>query len=901
MYRLSARRAASCASIARMARGSQATRPARPRGRPAPGGNRGARGGALARNLRERAPSRYLAAHPGFSAALLFALFVLVYLWPALIRGELLSPIGVLYEFPPWQRLAPHGFRSFSNSLLTDVPTADYPWRFLVRELLHHGTFPWWNPYVFGGIPLWSNPQTGLFSIFSLPLWILPLNYGIGVGAALKLWAAGVGSYLLVRELRLGFLPGLLAGVCFSFSAIDVVWLTHETIPAVAALLPWTLWLVERIYKGGRLGTMAGLAVATAVGLGGGHPGMQVHLVAAAGMYALLRAAFLPGGTAWAERLRPFAFACGGLALGALAMGVMLVPEALSSHGTIGTIARGHGRGTLPGTQMPLTTIRTVLFPDWWGRPSGFEAGRAGPVTQLAPGVAVLVNYNERTFYAGTVGLLLALVGVAAPGGWRRKGPFVVLGVLALAITLHAPGLRQLVTHVPPFDQVQNQRIHFVWAMGLAVLAAFGLQTLLDAPAGDRRRLGVGALAVAFGAAVVVATAAAGGGGAVRHTVTHFVTGRGFASTHVLALTSAVWYLLFALAVAIALLAARRWPQRRAWIAAGVVLVAALDMLHFAGNYQPIAPASRSIPPVTGAIRFLERHRGDGRILGIGEALPNDWGLVYGLRDIRGYDPPQPSLRFYRLWGVAAPEQLNWTPFELESLAPAALQVASVLGTRYIVAESGLRLAPGEGSRGRNASGLSVAYAGRDANVFRNSRAVPRAMVAPRVRVMGSEAEARALITEPGFDVRNVAVVEQGPEGAGALGPVATDGGDGGGPAVNGRVTVADPSNARVSMRATLDRPGLVVLNDSWAPGWSVRVDGRPARPVRVNDVMRGVAVPAGSHAIEWRYRVPGLRAGVLVSLFAAALLLGCAVLPLARRRRDAAGPAGERRHPAST
>lgn len=873
-----------------MARGSQATQPARSSGRRTSGGGRGARGGALVQQLRTSAPSRYLLARPGLSAGVLFGLFVLVYLWPALIRGELLSPISSLYEFAPWARLAPHDLRSFSNGLLTDVPTADYPWRYLVRELLRSGTFPSWNPYVFGGIPLWSNPQTGLFSIFSLPLWILPLNYGIGVGAALKLWAAAFGTYLLVRELRLGFLPGLLAGVCFAFSAIDIVWLTHETIPAVAALLPWTLWLVERIYRGGRLGTVVGLAVATAIGLGGGHPGMQVHLMAAAGTYALLRTAFMPAEASRGERLRPLGLAFGGLALGALLMGAMLLPEALSSRGTIGTLARGHGRGTLPGTQMPLTTIRTVLFPDWWGRPSGFEAGHDGPVTLLAPGLAVLVNYNERTFYAGVVGLLLALTAVAAPGGWRRKGPFAVLGVLALAITLHAPGLRQLVTHVPPFDQIQNQRIHFVWAMAMSVLAAFGLQALLEAPAKERRRIAVGALAVAFGVAVIVVTAVDGGWQAVTRTLTHFATGRGFRSPPVLALTSGVWYLLFALAVGAALLAARRWPQRRAWIAAAVVLVAAVDMLHFAGNYQPIAPASKSIPPQTGAIRFLERHRADGRILAIGEATPPDWSLTYGLRDIRGYDPPQPSLRYYRLWRLAEEEQLDWTPFVTGSLGSATMQVASALGARYVLTAPGVQ--PLSAAQGGPPQRLPVVYDGPDARVFLNPRGAPRALVAARVRVVGGEAQARALLAEASFDARREAVVERadagGPAGTGGVAGVAE------GPVVHGTVAVSDPSNARVLMRATLDRRGLVVLNDSWAPGWSVTVDGKPAPVLRVDDVMRGVAVPAGSHRIEWSYRVPGLRAGALLSVVA---LLGCvALLAVALLARGGGLPGRRRR-----
>src|SRR5437868_8141216 len=114
-------------------------------------------------------------------------------------------------------------------------------------------------------------------------------------------------------------------------------------------------------------------------------------------------------------------------------------------------------------------------------------------------------------------------MGVAGGGRRRRKGPFVVLAVLGLAIPLHLPGLYQLVTHLPVFDQVQNQRLHFVWAMAMSVLAAFGLQALLERPAEDRRRR----LGVAVGALVLGVAAMLGvhrGMSAVGDTLTHFAT-----------------------------------------------------------------------------------------------------------------------------------------------------------------------------------------------------------------------------------------------------------------------------------------------------------------------------------------------------------------------------------------
>src|SRR5205085_11908771 len=104
-----------------------------------------------------------------------------------------------------------------------------------------------------------------------------------------------------------------------------------------------------------------------------------------------------------------------------------------------------------------------------------------------------------------------------------------------------------------------------------------------------------------------------------------------------------------------------------------------------------------STPPRTATIRFLQSHRNDGRIVGLEETARNDWMLTYGLRDVRGYDPPQPSARYLRLWREAEPRQIEWVSFAIESLTDPALQVASVLGAKYVVADPGSQLVGGDG------------------------------------------------------------------------------------------------------------------------------------------------------------------------------------------------------------
>ena len=81
-----------------------------------------------------------------------------------------------------------------------------------------------------------------------------------------------------------------------------------------------------------------------------------------------------------------------------------------------------------------------------------------------------------------------------------------------------------------------------------------------------------------------------------------------------------------------------------------------------------MGPQSKVIPPVTPAIAFLERHRDDGRIVGFNSAFPNDWPIVYGLRDVRGYDPPYPTVRMLELWRHAFPEQVESGPFSFDQI-----------------------------------------------------------------------------------------------------------------------------------------------------------------------------------------------------------------------------------------
>lgn len=797
-----------------------------------------------------------------WTAAGLFALVVFLFLAPALLGGHPLLPAAALYRVAPWSGVVPSDVLDYYNIALLDVPASYFPWDVLAREYIHAGTFPAWNPYAFAGTPFFGNPEVAWLSPFSLPLWILPLTYGLGVAAALKLWIGALGTYLYARELRLDFAPGLVAGLSFAFCTFNVVWLSHGVHVSVAVMLPWAIWLAERIVRRGR--PLDGLALVGVVALvlTGGHPGTQLHVLAAVVIYTLVRSALLGTPLERSERLRRLGLVGCGLALGTLLAAPTLLPAQQAALDTVGAAARRNGGADFPGAQMSFGALRAVLFPEWWGRPS--EWSLQGPGT-----------YYERALFAGTIPFALALVALASRGSWRVKGPLALLGAVGLAVGLRAPGIRDAIVNAPLFDRVQDQRMLLWFLFAVAILAAYGLQAALDGNAGRRRAWA--AVAVLVVAAAVAAASVPHGSEVVRNAWEWFLHRSGKPLPSVQRLANVGWLLACMLGLGIALLVLGRRPRWRTSVGIAVALLVAFEMLHFAHGFQPMGPASRAIPPRTPAIAFLQQRREQGRIAGVGVTLENDWTTIYRLRDVRGYDAPQPSARFHALWLTMSPLQRTHTTYAFAALTPESQRVLSLLGVRWVFADPGTSVALPR---------LRSVYEGADGTVFENRAALARVFVARRVHAVGGLSEEVATATEAGFDPRRDVVVRRD-ELPSSSGAAALRGG--------GSVRVTDERNARVALRARLTRPSVVLLDDAWAPGWSVRIDGRPAHALQADVVLRGVVVPAGEHEVVWSYRVPGLRAGIALGI---AGLLGtlawAAVLLLrARRARRPPVPAG--------
>jgi hypothetical protein len=146
----------------------------------------------------------------------------------------------------------------------------------------------------------------------------------------------------------------------------------------------------------------------------------------------------------------------------------------------------------------------------------------------------------------------------------------------------------------------------------------------------------------------------------------------------------------------------------------------------------------------------------------------------------------------------------------------------------------------------------------------------PRAYAVSGARIADGDSALRLLL-DPQFDPRGEVVLPSGVPAAGD-------------PGFRGEVVLTYLGTDRMALDADLSAPGYVVVVDTFDPGWRARVDGRETAVLRANAAFRAVAVGAGRHSIELRYRPRELVTGLAVSAFSLLALAAAGAAHFARR-----------------
>src|ERR1700733_1726263 len=211
-----------------------------------------------------------------------------------------------------------------------------FPWDFrgvqlplitFLRDELHEGRFALWNPYNYGGYPVYANIQAYFFhplvlasafvssrlSWYSLPLlleWVV----------VLQVWIGGVAAYHLFRAFQLGAAPAWTGAVMFETGSYFASRAEHIDSMMAAAWMPLAWLAVWKLKDELRLEWLAVLAAALGLSVWGGFPQATVAVFGSTVMFAVLLVLLRMG------RVRALALTCCGCVLGILLAAVPFIP-----------------------------------------------------------------------------------------------------------------------------------------------------------------------------------------------------------------------------------------------------------------------------------------------------------------------------------------------------------------------------------------------------------------------------------------------------------------------------------------------------------------------------------------------------------------------------------------------
>jgi hypothetical protein len=172
-------------------------------------------------------------------------------------------------------------------------------WEAQTRRAMSTGSLPFWNPYHFGGRPHLADPETQALYPPHLLFRFLPLDLFFPAVFVLHAWAAGVGGYLIWRQLAAGPVAALAGSVAVMLVTVLAPAPDMAYVPAVPQLawVPLVVALAMQSVRGFNRTPSSALVGALVVGLLCGSLRGAVY-VSAAALTCYLASAVWPGTSA---------------------------------------------------------------------------------------------------------------------------------------------------------------------------------------------------------------------------------------------------------------------------------------------------------------------------------------------------------------------------------------------------------------------------------------------------------------------------------------------------------------------------------------------------------------------------------------------------------------------------
>lgn len=707
---------------------------------------------------------------------------------------------------PYWRLTTMQGLVVTDDIFTSDIMNESFPYRYYISEALKNGACPTWLPSIYGGIPLLARAEAGACYPLNLLLFGLLNPYvAVNLVILLTLMITAVGSFFLARELETGVIPSLVAAVSFAYSGFMVSHLKHLSTVGTVCWFPVGLFVIEHAIRRRQSKMLLWLAAVIALQNLSGH----------------IQTAYYSG----------LVYLC--------YFGFRVLAERHREVKSLSKQTPTHGDAPWPFTRMAIVLFSVSVIVG-----VGISAVQLLPtyelvqLTQRSGGVsfAYAADYaydpaNVATFfyppargeiskatysgssifwedygYVGLITVLLALYAVLKCWRTWHVRFYTIAAIVAYVLVLgpSTPVYGAVFSIVPGIDYFRfPTRFLFVVDASLALLAAFGLSKLQKSIGRSKGRSHTGQVAVA---------------GSV------------------------------------------------------VLILVVCDLLYFQMRQNAIGGAAEwSVPPQTA--ERIKKDKGLFRIYSPGSAdmhkvafaAARGWegslqpylaqrefiqpssNVLYGLFSADGYAQLTPTY-LVDLWGDQNRPGLIMSTATFArgefTAQPSFVRIMDMCNVKYILSPWPVR------------SG-SLNSLGKTGPVFlyENPTVLPRAHLVGKYFRASSVESAKERILSGEFEPATEVILYESPHFVGDSLHSKSN------------VTVENYSTNEVIVAVSSDAAGLLVLSDTYYPGWKAEVDGRQVEILKANLCQRAVEVPAGTHTVRFHFDAPTIRIGAGISV----------------------------------
>ena len=648
---------------------------------------------------------------------------------------------------------------------------------------LSAGEIPLWNPYNNGGLPFIADTQAAVFyppRLLTIALSSSWTYASLQVEVAFHVLLYTLLMYVLIRRMTLNQNHSELAAFIGAITAGYGGFMTGYP-PLQVALLEAAIWLPLVLlgileatrHESIRWGWILLAGWALGISWMAGHPQTSWFATYLAVAYLAYRVGF---------NWRKWIIWTG--VMGVVTLGVTAVQ-------------------LLPGFEYLQMTMRTNFTFDAKG--SGLE------FSDLSTLILPKLPFFWSPVYFGAIGFLLSIIGMFGKARERVFWGIVALIALALSFGDKSPLFHAAYNLLPGMRFFRGQeRAIFLFANSAAILTAFGVIVLLNAPEKFRRW---------FAGYGVICGVIAGG---------IYILWFDNPDNYNYIINQAFFIMLMVMFATVAVYS----PPRTALILAGLIVFELFTVNMDNLNYERIPASQRSIMQAPPLVEYLQAQDGVFRVDGgmvegrIGIPPGGNTGSLYGIEDIRGISP-------LFLDGAHAiiqremPTEIAW----------------EVFGVRYVFSE--LDTLPVE----------SEIIATDDAlKLHELSNPRPYALMVYDYVIAPGDEFAREYLANPAFDERSTLVLEREPD----LSIEAEA-------EWNATITRYEPEH--ISIEVSTASNGLLSLAQVDYPGWQVTIDGERVEPIRAYGAVIALPIPAGEHEVTLTYAPRSFQIGAGLSL----------------------------------